>query len=167
MTRTTALAHDFEPRICRAMGAGMPCGRASDRTFAALSALLFAAAAALTLAWCASMSRMPGMRMPGGWTMSMAWMRMPGQTWLESAASFAAMWIVMMAAMMLPSLTPVLWRYRRSLGKICAPHQGRLAALAALGYFFVWASLGAAVYLVGTAAASLEMQYPVLSHAIP
>jgi hypothetical protein len=27
------------------------------------------------------MSAMGEMPMPGGWTMSMAWMRMPGQTW--------------------------------------------------------------------------------------
>ena len=34
--------------------------------------------AATTIVWCASMSAMGGMPMPGGWTMSMAWMRMPG-----------------------------------------------------------------------------------------
>ena len=33
-----------------------------------------------------------------------------GQTWLGAAASFLGMWIVMMAAMMLPSLVPMLWR---------------------------------------------------------
>ena len=55
--------------------------------------------------------------MPGGWTMSMAWMRMPGQTWLGAAASFLGMWIVMMVAMMLPSLVPMLWRYRRAVGR--------------------------------------------------
>ena len=42
--------------------------------------------------------------MPGGWTMSMTWMRMPGQTWPGVAASFLGMWVVMMVAMMLPSL---------------------------------------------------------------
>ena len=52
--------------------------------------------------------------MPGGWTMSMAWMRMPGQTWLGFAASFLGMWVAMMVAMMLPSLVPMLWRYRAS-----------------------------------------------------
>ena len=41
------------------------------------------------------------MPMPGGWTMSMTWMRVPGQTW-AGAASFLAMWIAMMVAMMLP-----------------------------------------------------------------
>ena len=44
--------------------------------------------------------------MPGGWTMSMVWMRMPGQTWPGAAASFLGMWVVMMVAMMLPSLAP-------------------------------------------------------------
>jgi predicted metal-binding membrane protein len=34
----------------------------------------------------------------------MAWMRMPGQTWPGAAASFLGMWVVMMVAMMLPSL---------------------------------------------------------------
>ena len=52
------------------------------------------------------MSAMGVMVMPGGWTMSMAWMRMPGQTWAGAAASLLAMGIVMMVAMMLPSLIP-------------------------------------------------------------
>ena len=44
--------------------------------------------------------------MPGGWTMAMAmaWTRMPGQTWPGAAASFLGMWVVMMVAMMLPSV---------------------------------------------------------------
>ena len=60
------------------------------------------------------MSAMGEMPMPGGWTMSMAWMRMPGQTWPGAAASFLGMWVVMMVAMMLPSLVPMLWRYRQA-----------------------------------------------------
>jgi hypothetical protein len=47
--------------------------RGSQRVFFAISALLFAASAAATIVWCASMSAMGGMPMPGGWTMSMAW----------------------------------------------------------------------------------------------
>jgi integrase len=31
--------------------------------------------------------------MLGGWTMSMAWMRMPGHTWTGAAASFLCMWV--------------------------------------------------------------------------
>ena len=63
----------------------------------------------------ASMAAMGGMPMPGGWTMSMMWMRMPDQTWPGAAASFLGMWAVMMAAMMLPSLIPMVWHYRQAL----------------------------------------------------
>src|ERR671936_2558672 len=92
----------------------------SQRTFFGISALLFAASATLTIVWCASMSAMGEMPMPGGWTMSMAWMRMPGQTWSGAAAAFLGMWVVMMAAMMLPSLVPMLWRYRQAIGRTAA-----------------------------------------------
>jgi hypothetical protein len=60
--------------------------RASQRAFFGVSALLFAVSAAATIAWCASMSAMGEMPMPGGRTRSMAWMRMPGQTWPGAAA---------------------------------------------------------------------------------
>src|SRR5262245_30774062 len=78
----------------------------------AVCAVLFVASATLTIILCLPMSAM-GMPMPGGWTMSMAWMRMPGQTWLDASASFLWMWVVMMVAMMLPSLVPMLLQYRR------------------------------------------------------
>jgi len=42
-----------------------------------------------------------GMDMPGGWTMSMMWMRMSGQTWPAAGALFVLVWLVMMVAMML------------------------------------------------------------------
>ena len=38
----------------------------SQQAFLGVSALLFAASAALTIVWCASMSAMGGMPMPGG-----------------------------------------------------------------------------------------------------
>jgi hypothetical protein len=49
---------------------------AAQRTFFGVSVLLFAASAAITIVWCASMSAMGSMPMPDGWTMSTAWMRM-------------------------------------------------------------------------------------------
>src|SRR5947209_18470516 len=104
-----------------------------DRSFFGLTALVFVASVAGTIAWCASMSVMSGMPMPGGWTMSMAWMRMPGQTWPAAAVQFLGMWIVMMVAMMLPSLAPMLRHYRHASGA-----SGRLTALVGVGYFFVW-----------------------------
>ena len=98
---------------------------ASERGFFGVSALLFAASAAVTIVWSRSMSAMGGMPMPGGWTMSTAWMRMPGQTWPGAAAAFCGMWVVMMAAMMLPSLVPMLWRYRHAVGRTAETRLGR------------------------------------------
>ncbi|WP_437341762.1 hypothetical protein [Cupriavidus basilensis] len=86
-----------------AEGAQAPRSMVSERAFLGVSALLFFACTAGTIAWSASMSAMGAMPMPGGWTMSMAWMRMCGQTWPGVAASFLGMWVVMMTAMMLPS----------------------------------------------------------------
>src|SRR5580765_364462 len=76
--------------------AGATCGGAlsrstageatSQRAFFGVAASLFAVSVAVTIAWCGSMSSMDGMAMPGGWTMAMTWMRMPGQTWPGAAA---------------------------------------------------------------------------------
>ncbi len=141
--------------------------RASQRAFFAVSALLFAASAVVTIAWCTSMSAMGGMPMPGGWTMSMAWVRTPGRTWPGAAASFLGMWVVMMAAMMLPSLVPMLWRYRQAVGGTDAARLGRLTALAGLGYFLVWTMVGMAAFLLGVALAAVQMQHPAVARAAP
>ena len=136
----------------------MASERASQRPFLGVSALLFAASAAVTIGWCASMSAMGEMPMPGGWTMSMAWMRMPGQTWPGAAASFLGMWVVMMVAMMLPSLVPMLWRYREAVGRTGETRLGRLTALVGVGYFFVWTVFGMAAFPLGVALAAIEMR---------
>jgi predicted metal-binding membrane protein len=133
--------------------------RVSQRVFFGVLALLFAASAAVTVVWCTSMSATGEMPMPGGWTMSMAWMRMPGQTWPGAAASFLGMWIVMMVAMMLPSLAPMLWRYRQALG--------RLTALVGVGYFLVWTAFGMVAFPLGVALAEIEMHTPALAGAVP
>ena len=145
----------------------MSSGRASERAFFGVSTLLFAASAAVTIVWCASMSAMGGMPMPGGWTMSMAWMRMPGQTWPGAASAFLSMWMMMMVAMMLPSLVPMLWRYRQAVSKTGAARLGRLTALAGVGYFFVWTVFGAAVYPLGATLAAIAMEQPALARAVP
>jgi predicted metal-binding membrane protein len=141
--------------------------RASQRAFYGVSGLLFAASAALTIFWSASMSAMGEVPMPGGWTMSMAWTRMPGQTWPGAAASFLGMWVVMMVAMMLPTLAPMLWRYRQGVARTGATRAGRLTTLMGLGYFFVWTALGMAAFPLGVALAEIEMQLPALSRAVP
>jgi predicted metal-binding membrane protein len=135
--------------------------------FLGVSALLFAASATLTIVWCASMSAMGEMLMPGGWTMSMAWMRMPGQTWSGAAASFVGMWVVMMVAMMLPSLVPMLWRYHETVARAGATRLGSLTALVGVGYFFVWSVIGMAVFPLGAALADVEMRQPALARAVP
>lgn len=141
--------------------------RTSEQSFLAVSALLFAASAAVTIAWSAAMSGMGGMPMPGDWTMSMTWMRMPGQTWSAAAASFIGMWVVMMMAMMLPSLVPMLRRYRRAVANTGEIRLGRLTTLVGVGYFVVWTALGLAVFPVGMALAALAMQQPALARAVP
>ncbi len=167
MAHTTYLADNFESAALRPKRSLAVVGEVSGHAFLAVSALLFTASAALTTAWCASMSAMEKMPMPGGWAMSMAWMRMPGQTWIEAAASFLAMWVVMMAAMMLPSLVPMLWRYRQAVGWTRESRLAGLTALAGLGYFSVWSIFGLAIFPLGAAAAALEMAHSALARAVP
>jgi predicted metal-binding membrane protein len=97
----------------------------------------------------------------------MAWMRMPGQTWVSAAASFLGMWTVMMFAMMLPCLMPMLWTYRQALRLRRARRLNELTALAGAGYFFVWSSLGMAAFALGGALAAVLMQLPALARAAP
>jgi predicted metal-binding membrane protein len=92
--------------------------------------------------------------------MSMAWMRMPGQSWPSAAAMFMVMWLVMMAAMMGCSVLPVLARYRRTANSAAA-------AQMAAGYFFVYVVIGAAAYPLGVALAIAAMRLPALSQIIP
>ena len=124
--------------------------------FLAVSALLFVASAAGTILWSRAMAE--EMAMPGGWTMSMAWMPMPGETRLAAAAGFLAMWVAMMGAMMIPSLVPTLARDRPT---VASP------SFAGASYFAVWAVAGAGVYVVGTVLVAAELRWPALAPAIP
>ena len=113
------------------------------------------------------MSGMADMPMPGGWTMSMMWMRMPGQSWPGAATSFLGMWVVMMVVMMLPSLIPMLWRYRRAVGGVGAVRLEWLTALVGVGYFVVWSLFGLVAFPLGAVLAAIEMQQPALARAVP
>ena len=141
--------------------------RASPQAFFGVSALLFAVSTAVTIVSCASMSAMGEMAMPGGWTMSMAWMRMPGQTWPGAAASFLGMWVMMMAAMMLPSLVPILLRYRQAIDRIGETRLGALTAIVGAAYFVVWALCGMAAFPLGVVLGAAEMRLPALARAVP
>jgi len=141
--------------------------RNAEHAVLAVSSLLFAASTTLTIVWCASMSAMGGMLMPGGWTMSMAWMRMPEQTWAGAAASLLGMWVVMTVAMMLPSLVPMLVRYREAVTSAAETRLGLLTALVGMGYFCLWTLFGMVALPLGFALAEAEMQYPSLSRAVP
>ena len=98
------------------------------------------------------------MEMPGGWTMSMMWMRMPGQTWFASAAGFLFMWLAMMVAMMLPSVLPTFLNIQRA--------SVALSAIAT-GYFVVWLANGVGIYALGVAFAAAAMRWETFSRIVP
>lgn len=99
--------------------------------------------------------------------MSMTWMRMPGQTWAAAAESFLAMWVVMMTAMMLPSLVPMLRRYRHAVRGTSRSRLDGLTALAGLGYFYVWTLFGLVIFPLGVVLATAEMKVPALGRSVP
>jgi predicted metal-binding membrane protein len=150
-----------------------PSGSASHAPFLGVSALLFAASAAATIVWCRSMfgmgtpSAMREMSMPGERATSMIWEPMSGQSWTGAAASFTGVWAVMMIAMMLPSVTPLLWRYRRAVEGTGEPRLDALSTSIAAGYFLVWTVLGAAIFPFGTALTTAEMHLPALARVVP
>ena len=98
------------------------------------------------------------MKMPGGWTMSMMWMRMPGRTWFESALSFQLMWLAMMIAMMLPSALPTFLKQKRTPTSLSG---------IATGYFAVWLAVGVGIYALGVAFAAAAMRWETFSRIVP
>jgi predicted metal-binding membrane protein len=109
---------------------------------------------------------MEAMSMHGA-AMAVAWTPLCGQSWIGAAASFLGMWSAMMAAMMLPSLAPTLWRYHRAAGRAGEPRLAPLTALVGGGYLFIWVMLGAAVFASGAATMAATMRYPALARAVP
>lgn len=94
MKNPTLLANSFESGISIATGPRSVSEQASRRTFIGTLAMLFVVCVAVTTVWCNSMSATGEMPMPGGWTMSMGWVRMPGPTRAGATASFVGMWVV-------------------------------------------------------------------------
>lgn len=139
--------------------------RASDVTFLGLFGLLFLVCTALTISIGSTTALMDSMPMPGGWTMSMTWM--PGQNGPRAMLSFLGMWVTMMIAMMLPSLVPMLWQYRKAVRGSAAVHLELLTCLVTAGYFLPWGALGIAAFPIGVTLAALAMYYPGASDTVP
>ena len=92
---------------------------------------------------------------------------MPGQSWLAGAVSFMGIWIVMMAAMMLPSLVPTLLNFRRAVRGLIGTRLAGMTTLAGVGYFLAWAVFGAAAYGLGLLVPAAEMQWVGLTPLVP
>ena len=145
-----------------------PCVKGGSRSgFTAVFALLFLAAAAVTIERCTSVAAMGATPMAGGESLSMAWMRMCGQSWTSAAVSFLGMWMAMTVAMMLPVLAPSLWRLQQGCGEASPTGGAGLVALAAAAYFLVWGVLGLAVYPIGAACAALASQMQAKTNLVP
>jgi predicted metal-binding membrane protein len=111
---------------------------------------------------------MPGaMPMPGDWTMEMAWMRMPGQSWLDAGVMFSGMWAAMMVAMMLPSSLPMLLLYGRVVRSRGESHSGLLVWLMGGAYFVVWTLFGVVAFGMGVTVAGAAMRSTSVSQAVP
>lgn len=146
---------------------GRKIGRGAALIFFGTVVLLFIAAVVVTILSCAAMEAMGAVPMAGGWLLSGIWLPLCGQSWFETAACFLGMWFVMMMAMMLPSLAPVLWRYRAAAITAGASRPGGLAALAGAGYFAIWTGCGLLAFLFGAALAQIALQFPSLSRLAP
>jgi predicted metal-binding membrane protein len=106
-------------------------------------AFLFSVAA---VAWAVTVNRMQGMDMGPG-------------TDLGGFGWFAGVWVTMMAAMMLPSLSPMAIAYSRRSGGGRVARSVTGTALFAAGYLLVWATAGAIAYALVEGVRSLDLGF--------
>ena len=71
--------------------------------------------------------------------------------------SMMGMWIAMMVAMMLPSLVPMLWRYRQGVWR---------AAIAGATYVLLWTMIAVATYPLSIALAAIKTRQPIAAGVI-
>jgi predicted metal-binding membrane protein len=109
------------------------------------SALLFLAAAA----WAATLVLARGM---AGMTGTMGF----------GISAFVAVWTLMMAAMMLPSVAPMASLYARS---VTASRTMRLSGLV-VGYLLVWAAAGVPAYGLAWLTSWLDSHHPTAAHGL-
>ncbi len=112
--------------------------------------MLFAASAALTVRLMRPAPAAGGMAMP--------------ESPVAAAVAFTGTWVVMMLAMMLPSLVPMLSSYRRVAGRW---RRGLRTALVGVGYFAVWAGIGIAAYVGTRLAAGAAARWSGLGRPAP
>lgn len=124
--------------------------------FIVICSLAFIISVAATAYFCITMNG--DMPMPGGWRMSMMWMRMPGEKWLSSFAGFMLMWLAMMIAMMLPSALPMFLKTKRGLSFFC---------YTSMGYFIAWLLAGLIFYVAGAMFANETMHSETFSNLVP
>jgi predicted metal-binding membrane protein len=95
------------------------------------------------ISWAVTVERMKGMDMGPG-------------TDLGALSWFAVVWVTMMAAMMLPSLSPMAVAFARAAGRRQAPWVAGTVAFAA-GYLLPWSAFGVLAYELVEAARSLDL----------
>jgi predicted metal-binding membrane protein len=133
-----------------------------QRLFLALLAALVALAWAALWAW--SRSAYGGYLQHDDWTASgpaAALCRaLPGGTFIVPAALYAGAWIVMTAAMMLPTTLPLLDVFARL--SAARPDRGRLLAAVVLGYMLVWGGFGLLAHGLHAGLLWLAGRFPAL-----
>jgi len=127
----------------------------TSQRFIGVSAALFIGSAALTIAW-SSAHDMPMCSVRS----------FSGQTLPSHAFEFLAMWLMMSTAMMLPSLLPSLWRYRRSVAAATAAQLDALTMCVGLGYFFAWMAAGVLAFAASDLIDAQRRDVPMLTGAI-
>jgi len=144
----------------------MPSASRHRRIFLPLLAALVALAWAALWAWAAS----PYARYldHGGWTDAgpiADWCRtLPGGTLLVPAALAGLAWLLMIAAMMLPTALPLFDAFARLIGG--RSDRPRLLALLGLGYVAAWAGFGVLAHaLHGLLLASVDSVPVLAGHA--
>lgn len=100
-----------------------------------------------------------------GWVVTITWAGPMGAgpgTMGLSLAAFLSVWVVMMAAMMFPSVAPMAIVWIRSVAARPTTHE-RVAGIASFlsGYLFAWATFGVGVYAVLVVAGNLAEGMPV------
>ena len=101
------------------------------------------------------------------WAGTVAWARsagmgaMPG-TMGMSVVAFTAMWTLMMAAMMLPSVGPFMGVYQRTMTASRLPRSLALAA----GYLVVWGAVGVVAFVIASWFGDLAATNPTMAQVV-